>query len=425
MSAEYTRLCGDVLICRMDFLKQLRTFARIAIGGVNLQPGQSLIIRVEPENLDAVVAVTEEAYRRGARFVDVRFHSTRLMRARIENSREEYLEAIPEYRRVANEEYVRDGWALLSLKSPYDPSSLDGVDIKRNSSVTKAYAESDQNLRRAAAADRIQWLVMAVPSIPWAAQVLGMEPGDGALRELWRHLERIMRFDSEDPLEYWRKHVAELARRAEALNALEIDELHFLDDGTDLHVGLHQRARWVGGGSQTPEGVSFIANIPTEEVFTAPDARRTHGRVAITKPVRIMGTLVENGWIEFRHGVVADFGADTGRDAIEQFLAIDDGSRRLGEIALVDRHSPIAQAGVVFQNTLLDENAACHMALGFAYPDCVEGGGALEESQYEEFGLNNSRQHHDVMISTPRTEVRARLRDGSTTEIIVEGEFVL
>lgn len=409
----------------MNLSQQVRSFAKLAIGGVNLQQGQSLIVNVEPENLEAAVAITEEAYRRGARYVDVRFRSSRLTRARVEYSQERYLDVVPEYRSLQNEEYVREKWVLLSLKSPYDPSVFDGVDIQRNSIINRSFSEVDRNLRRAAARDRIQWLVMAVPSEPWATQVLPVAAGDDPLEQMWERMGAIMRLDSADPIEFWWNHVDELERRASVLNDLAIDELHFIDEGTDLRVGLHELAQWVGGGSVTPEGVRFIANIPTEEVFTAPDARRTNGRVAVTKPVRVMGSLVEGAWFEFADGRVVAFGAETGREALQQYLAVDDGSCRLGEIALVDRHSPIARSGIVFQNTLFDENAACHMALGFAYPDCIQGGGELDEAKYEDYGLNNSRQHNDVMISTDSTVVRARLRDGTTQDILVGGEFAV
>lgn len=412
-------------MARMDDTEYIRSFAEIALSGLNLQNGQSLFIRVEPENFETALFVAEEAYRRGARYVDMRFDSTRLIRTRIEHSEERYLTDFPSYRRIQNEEFIRDRWAYLSLKSPYDPTVLDGVDVRRNATITKQLSEADRDLQRAAAADRIQWLVMAVPSVPWAAHILGLPADDDALARLWSHMASILRFEAADPAAFWWERMKELERRAEALDALQIDELHFIDEGTDLRVGLHQRARWIGGPSRTPDGTQFIPNIPTEEVFTAPDARRTVGRVAVTKSVRVMGTLVSGAWFEFEGGRVVRFGAEKGAEALEQYLAIDPGSARLGEIALVDRHSPIARSGLVFQNTLLDENAACHMALGFAYPNCVEGGEHLDEGKYEEYGLNTSRQHSDVMISSESTVVRARLRDGSERDILVDGEFTL
>ncbi len=409
----------------MEVPEYLSLMAEIAVGGLNIQGGQCLIIRVEPENIDAAQAVATAAYRNGAAYVDFEFTADRLTRTRIENSEERFLDFVPAYRRSRHSEILDEKWALLSLKSPYDPRALDGVDIDKAARLTRAYGETDREYRRAVASDQIQWLVMAVPSIPWASYIFDCPPDERALKRMWEVFSPILRLNDENPVRFWRDHVDELDRRAQVLNDLEIAELHFRDEGTDLRIGLHSRARWVGGGAKTPDGTQFIANIPTEEVFTAPDARTTTGRVAITKPVRILGSLVKDGWLDFSDGRVVRSGATEGADALDRFLALEEGNRRLGEVALVDRSSPIARSGVIFQNTLFDENAACHIALGFAFPDCLEGGGELADSEYESFGLNLSGYHNDVMISGEATNVSARLADGSTREIIVAGEIVI
>jgi len=400
-------------------------FAAIAVGGLNVQPGQSLAIKMEPEQIGIASIVAAEAYRRGARFVDIWPESSRFLRSRIDASSPEQLEYMPGYRSARNDEFLRDKWALLSLKAPIDLSVLSGIDAGRAGVLNGTVAQTDAALRRALAADHTQWLVMAPPAPAWAAAVLGITDEERALERMWDILVPILRLDAPDPVRFWREYGAVLEERSAHLDDLRISSLHFEDDGTDLLVPLHERARWIGGGGVTRDGIRFNANIPSEEVFTVPYAPGVSGRVAVTRPVRVFGGLVRGGWFRFEEGMVTDYGADEGREFLDAFLGVDAGSRSIGEIALVDATSPIFESGVVFQNILYDENAACHFALGSAYPTCLQGGADLTDDELTDLGSNRSRQHLDFMLGSDDIDVTATTRDGSTVPIIRKGRFAL
>jgi aminopeptidase len=400
-------------------------FAEIALSGLNLQQGQSLAIKMKPEQIEIAAAVAGEAYRRGARYVDIWPEPERFLRSRLDHSRDEFLDYIPGYRALRNAELIRDSWALLSLKSPVNPAVLDGVDAVKAGRVNRAVTTADAPLRHALGADTTQWLVMAPPAPAWAQRVVGMEDPREALRMMWEKMIPILRLDHPDPPAFWHTHGKVLQARAAGLTEMGIRTLHFRDEGTDLTVPLHERAVWHGGGSVTTGGVRFAPNIPTEEVYTAPYAPGVTGRVAVTRPVRVLGGLVQGAWFRFRDGSVDEYGAETGRDLLEAFLTVDRGSSFMGEVALVDMASPIYASGLVFENILLDENAACHFALGAAYPTTLSGGVDMTDDQLDAVGANRSRQHLDFMIGSEDTEVSGTCVDGSSVEIIRDGRFVL
>ncbi|MFW5826663.1 MAG: aminopeptidase [Alkalispirochaeta sp.] len=409
----------------MDVHAYTQQFSQIAMTGLNLRPGQSLAIKAEPEHIETAAAVAAAAYERGARYVELWPESSRLRRARLDFSADEYLDFVPHHRSHRIQEFIQDKWALLSMKSPVDLSIMDGVDAGRAGRVAQSVQAVDSELRRALSNDETQWTVMAVPSAQWAADVMGIPAGPDALLAMWRALDPILRLSHEDPAEYWKHHGEALKRRCTALDALSVQSLHFSSPGTDLTIPLHERAQWLGGGSVTRDGLPFLPNIPTEEVFTAPYAPGVSGKVAVTRPVRVYGSVVRDAWFEFDKGTVVDFGAKEGRDTLESFLGMDEGSRRMGEIALVDNASPIAQSGLVFQNILLDENAACHFALGSAYPTCLHGGEAMSDDELAQLGANRSHQHVDFMIGSDETNIEAISADGARHQIMEQGRLLL
>lgn len=409
----------------MNHAEHLQRFASIALAGLNLQPGQPLAIKLEPENLPLAEEVARQAYRAGSRYVELWPESSRIARVRLDESPEEYLEFVPASRTQRNEEFIREKWALLSVKSPVDLSIMDGVDAARAGRVARGFRTADANLHKALSSDRTQWTVMAVPTEGWAGQVLGMPAGQAALDRMWEVLTPILRMDHDDPPAAWREHGATLKERCARLQELGLRSLHFTAEGTDLTVPLHASHSWLGGGAETGDGIPFLPNIPTEEVFTAPFAPGVSGRVQVTRPVRVYGTRVEGAWFEFAEGRVARSGAQSGAEALQAFMELDEGSRMMGEIALVDGASPITTSGVVFQNILLDENAACHFALGSAYPTCLTGGSKLSEAELEARGANRSNQHLDFMIGSADMAITGVDEHGRSHEIMRAGRLLL
>ena len=400
-------------------------YADLILANVNLQPHQNLLIKAEPAHWEFVNTLATRAYDHGAKYVHVYADHALLHRARIEHSRSEHLSYVPGFRRDANNLMLDESWALVSIKSPEDPDALEGVDAQRNGTVQKAVFEADFPFRRAVQADRLRWTVVAVPSEKWAAKVLGREADSTAADELWNVMKPILRLDRPDPGAAWAEHRRRLASRRDALDALSLDAVRFDGPGTELTVGLSDRSIWLGGGAQSPDGLDFMPNLPTEEVFTTPDFRRTSGLVAVTRPVQLLGTIVEGAWMRFDEGRVVECGATSGASMLERYFELDDRARYVGELALVDADSAIYRSGLVFYNTLFDENAACHIALGSSYPKCLRDGETLSADEYRAAGGNTSTLHTDFMIGSPQVTVTGIRADGSEVPIIDAGSFRL
>ncbi len=409
----------------------ISAYAQLIVHSLSLRKGQNVLIRSEPVHWPLVNEVARVAYSEGARFVEVEAEHGELYKARIECSDPEFLGFQPRYLHQRYQELMDDRWALISIKNPDDPDLLAGLDPERNLKARKALLDVQYPWRKLLHADRFQWVVVAAPTPRWAARILGassdqtVSADNEALEKLWQIMRPILRLDRDDPLAAWSENSRRLAERAQALDRLAIRELRFEAPGTDLSIGLSERARWVGGSAVTPDGCRFFPNIPTEEVFTSPDRSKTRGHVQITRSVMVMGELVEGAQFHFEDGKVTEFDARVGRDALAAFLQTDAGAGFAGEIALVDVDSPVFRSETVFFNILYDENAACHFALGSAYPGCIADYSGLSETQRRALGINESTQHTDFMIGSRELTVTARCSDGSTRRILRDGRFDL
>jgi aminopeptidase len=402
-----------------------RRYAALVADMVNVQPGQNVIIRTEAGHADFAAAVGRAAYERGAAYVMADVSIPGLYKNRLEASREDYLDYLPDFITHKNQRLVDEGWAFISIKNPVDPDFLADVDQNRNARVNRVISRTREMIRRSLQADRQQWIVVAHPTEQWAAKVLGTQAGPEALNELWSRMKPILRLDHENPSAAWRDRAALIRNRSETLQNLSLRALHFEAQGSDLHVGIPEHALWAGGDAERPDGVRFMPNLPTEEVFTTPHFEHTEGTVRVTRPALVLGRVVEGAWFRFTGGQVVDFGADSGRDVLEHYLQIDAGARRLGEIALVDAGSPIFTADTVFFNTLFDENAACHFALGSSYSACMIGGAEMSTEELQAAGGNSSLVHTDFMLGTADINVTGTRADGRSVPIIRDGSFVI
>ncbi len=405
-------------------------YIQVILEMVNMQEGQNLLIRTDPVNWHFASEIAAAAYKKGARYVRLdsnEVENPRLYKARIENSKEEYLSYVPKFRTDMDKTMIEENWALIALKGEEDPDFLKTLDSERNAAVAKAIAQARRPFSRAVQNNKIQWLVVFIPTEKTAAKILGCDPSPEAVKELWKVLTPILHLDEDDPVSAWKQHSSELKRRAGILNGLKLKTIRFHGPGTDLSLGLSRKALWKGGSSVSTSGIEFSPNIPTEEVFTTPDFRLTEGRVAITRPVLIpvLGKIMEGAWLEFKEGKVVDFGADKGKEVLDEYFSMDPAARYLGEVALVDGTSPIFKSGRIFYNILFDENASCHIALGAAYPECIEGGGSMSEEELKKEGANVSNLHTDFMISSPEVDVTGETYSGDRINIIKDGFFVL
>jgi aminopeptidase len=396
-------------------------FANVLLSAVNLAEGQCLAVRSEPVHWEFLTILAREAYRRGAKYVHVDSAHPGLYKERVDHSREEYLSFVPGYRAKIHEHYVDEHWARISIAGQEDPDLLALLDPRRNGIAQKALAKVDIPMRRAIQSDKIRWVVTAMPTPKWAAKVLGCEPGPEAADELWKVMEPILRMDQPDPVAAWVAHGEALAARQRALAELDLDAVRFVGPGTNLTIGLPENSVWLGGGAKTPDGLWFLPNLPTEEVFTTPDYRRASGEVTLTRPALILGRTVLGARFRFEEGRAVEWSATEGEETLTELFAIDDEACRLGELALVDAESPIYKSGLVFHNILFDENAACHIAFGSSYPGGISGGDDMDPDVYRAAGGNVSAVHSDVMIGSPDVDVIGIGRDGQSIPLMAKG----
>lgn len=394
----------------------LERLADLIIGaGANVQPGQVVAIATEPGKEALTRALAASAYRAGAKFVDVWSFDLHVKRARIELSREEDLDFVPPWlgQRVAQHAELRG--ARISLSGPTEPTLFEGLDPERLGRDQLPFVPETMQ----AVNDRaVNWCVAPCPTPAWARFVhRDLEP-DAALARLEADLVHILRLDEPDPARAWSDRVAAIAEAAERLNARRFDAIRFRGPGTDLRVGLLPSSTWTGGAMDTAQGIRHIANLPTEEVFTAPDPARVDGVVRATKPLVLGGTTIEGLRVRFEGGRAVEIAADAGGDVLAAMTRRDAGAARLGEVALVDREGRIGPLDTVFYDTLLDENAASHLALGAAYALTV-----ADEADRER--INVSDIHIDFMIGSPEVEVDGIAADGTAVPVLRDGAWQL
>mgnify|MGYP006279540981 FL=1 len=411
----------------MDIMELKRKYAHLIVNtGVNLSRGQPLLIRTEIAQREFALLLAGEAYRSGATMVKVDYADPLMSRLRLDGSvMDEYLEYVPSYTENMYRAYIDDGWASISLRGPEYPDIMEGADPERMGIAGKAASRSLRTFLKGISSNRIQWNVCLHPTAAWADKVLDGVPEGEWEDRIWEVLVPILRLDREDPSAAWLEQDAELKRRTRYMNSAGYDQIHFQGPGTDLYVGMASDRVFAGGRCVTVSGREFFPNIPTEEIFSTPDFRRTRGRARTTRPVEVLGSRVNGAWFEFEDGLVTEFGADSGEDVLAQYLDFDEGARALGEVALVDVGSPIYRSGRIFHNILFDENASCHIALGNGYADCVRGGTGMTDEELEKTGCNSSLVHTDFMIGSEEVSVFGIGRDGSRERIIEKGVFVI
>lgn len=407
-----------------DFEDRLRTYAELLVRlGVNLQPGQKLILRTSLEAAPLARKVAEAAYRAGSPYVADLWGDMAMARTRFLHGPEGTFEIFsPEFPALMNR-MAGEGAASLALVSD-DPDGLAGVDPARIAAYQRAFSPAVQPYREATMSDRIPWSIGAAAAPAWAMKVFPHLPEEDAVAALWEAIFAAVRLTEPDPVAAWREHNDGLARRRDRLNERRYAALRFKGPGTDLRVGLPEGHLWDGGASTLANGVRFVPNMPTEEVFTAPHRERVDGVVRATMPLSLYGTLIDDFSVEFSGGKVVRAVAGKGQATLDKFLETDEGARRLGEVALVPASSPIARMGLLFYNTLFDENAACHIALGRAYPNCLRGGTEMSEEERSAHGLNDSLTHVDFMIGSAEMDVFGELPDGTLEPVLRKGEWV-
>ncbi len=395
----------------------IERFADLVVrGGINVQPGQGVVLHTGTAHVEIARAVTEAAYAAGAAWVEPIWSDGPMRRSAVTHSSVEQLSAVRPWALTRIAEWREAGAAWIRLLGEADPHLLDGLDPAR---VAAYPAEESQAMRRAIFGG-MRWTVVGAPNPGWARQVFG-EPD---VERLWQVVGTAMRLDLDDPVAAWQQRAEMLAERGRRLDELELTELRYVGEGTDLTVGLLPGTRWTGGGVVDDAGIPYLPNIPTEEVFTSPDRTRADGVLRMTRPVVISGQVVTGLRVTLAGGRITEVSADEGADVVRAHLETDEGARHLGEVALVDKDSRIARAGVVFHNMLFDENAACHVAWGQSFPFAVAGGASMTEQQRVGLGLNMSSVHTDVVIGGEGISVVGRGPRGST-DLIRNDEWVL
>lgn len=395
--------------------------------GVNVQKGQTLIIRCPVEGAYFGRACMEAAYKAGARDVVIRWEDEKAARIRMELGEEEALSETKPYELRSYLDYAESegGCCLLAIHAS-DPEIFKGLDTGKINRVSLAKQEAMKSWREYTMKDRVQWCVVAIPTPAWAASVFPGLSEDKAQEKLWSAIFDVCRVTGGDPVSAWKEHVAKTTACRDKLNELQLESIHMTSaNGTDLTVGLAEGHTWEGACSKAENGTVFIANVPTEEVFTAPHRERVNGVVKGTKPYVYNGQLIESFSVTFKDGVVVEYSAEKNAELLGQLLDSDEGARRIGEIALVPASSPINRSGLLFYNTLFDENAACHIAFGAGYPTTVKGGAAMTTEELLACGVNDSAIHEDVMVGAEDMTITGLTKSGETVTIFENGEWAI
>ncbi|RNF38426.1 aminopeptidase [Planococcus salinus] len=407
----------------MTFEEKLEQYAELTVQvGLNLQPGQPVMINTTTDAIDFTRLVVRKAYEAGAKRVYVNYEDPIQTRLHFDLAPDEAFQEFPKWVVVQRDEIIEAGGAFLWIDAE-DPDLLTGVSSKRLSDHQKAAGKALERYRQAVGTDKVAWSIVAVPSEKWAKKVFPDLPEEQQIAALWNAIFKTVRIGDRNAVEHWKAHIEALEHRAALLNDKKYEKLHYTAPGTDLTITLPEPHIWLTGASKTPEGVHFIANMPTEEVYTVPVKRGVDGYVRNTKPLVYQGNIIDDFTLTFEKGKIVKAEAGTGQDLLDEMIASDNGACYLGEVALVPQQSPISETGILFFNTLFDENASNHLAIGDAYPTCYRGARDLERTELETLGLNTSIIHEDFMIGSSAMDIDGIRRDGTKEPIFRKGNW--
>ena len=407
-----------------NFNENLKKYARlIAETGVNVQDNHTVVLQISVDQAPLARLITEEAYRLGAAEVIVQWSDETIQREFLAHAATDRIENVPQYKIDQTDDWIAKGASRISVVSS-NPDALAGVDAQRVAAFQAANGKALVNLRKATQANKVSWTVVAAASEGWAAKVFPeLATSEEQVDALWNEIFKTTRIYEENPGIAWDIHDKKLQEKAAELNEQQFTALHYTAPGTDLTIGLPKNHLWEGAGSYNARGEEFMANMPTEEVFTAPDSRRVDGYVSSTKPLSYAGTIISGMKFTFKDGKVVDFSAEQGEEALKNLLAIDEGAKHLGEVALVPDPSPISQSGLIFYNTLFDENASNHLAFGSAYAFNLQGGTEMSEEELAEAGLNRSQTHVDFMVGSDKMNIDGIKEDGTIVPVFRNGDW--
>lgn len=404
----------------------LEKYARLILTiGLNLQKDQILIINSPIECAYFTRIVAETAYREGARDVVIVWKDELFSKIRFMNAPENVFEEFPNWQKELYLSYMRAGAAFLSIAAN-DPELMKDVNPIRLMKAQKAGNIALKEYRESLMSNKNVWCVISVPTASWAKKVFPQANEEEQIEKLWDSIFKTVRVDQPDPVDAWKRHKENLKKRMDYLNQLNLKSLHYQSAlGTNLTIELPEGHLWLGGSEFTPEGLEFVANIPTEEVFTLPKRTGVNGKVVSSKPLNYNGNLIEKFDLTFKDGYIVNFNAEKGYEALKNLIETDEGSHYLGEVALVPYDSPISNSNILFYNTLFDENASCHLAIGKAYPVCLKGGDLLSSEELKNSGVNDSLVHEDFMIGTADLEITGITTTGEKIPIFKAGNFVI
>ena len=406
-----------------NFEEKLQKYAELIVKvGVNVQPGQEVVLYINVEQQHLAHLIVKEAYKAGAGKVMIKWSDTFAQREFLEHASDEFLENVPEF---AKEEaqYIADHRCCRISVMSEDPGAFGGIDQKRVAAYQSANGKALMPVRQATQNNDLSWTVVAAASPAWAERVFPDLKGEAAVDRLWEEIFKTTRIDREDPIQAWKDHDTKLHEKEDWLNKEQFSALHYTSPRTDLTIGLPENHVWEGGGSKNAAGIEFMANMPTEECFTAPDNRRIDGYVTSTKPLSYAGNILENMKFTFKDGKVVEATAEKGQAVLDHLLETDEGVRSLGEVSLVPDPSPISQSGITFFNTLFDENASDHLALGAAYPFNVQGGTKMSKDQLKAKGINFSQAHVDFMVGSADMNIDGIKKDGTIVPVFRNGDW--
>ena len=405
------------------FKHLLRKYAELTVKiGLNLQPGQRLIILAPLVAVDLVREVTEIAYQIGCRLVSVIWVDEQLSLIRFQSAPRDSFEESSTWEANGLLEFLDRGDALLQI-SGSDPDLLKGQDPELIGLVNRNRQKLNAPISAHISASNINWAIVAVPIESWAMKVFPGAAAGQALAQLWDAIFNVCRLYEPDPIAAWRRHIDDLTKRSDYLNRKHYAALHFMAPGTDLTIGLPTGHLWVSGATRSKRGIAFTANVPTEEVFTVPHKDQTQGFVTASKPLSYQGSLIQNFRLTFDQGRVVAMSAEKGEAELRKIIEADENAGRLGEVSLVPDHSPISQSGLIFYNTLFDENAADHIALGSALKFTLQNGPSMSDEEFSQAGGNHSLVHVDFMIGSAQMQVDGLTQAGRAEPIMRSGEW--